>query len=134
MACVYFVQERGGGSKLIKIGVAGECPYTRLNQLRLQKRKSNPYSRYELLGSIDISSITNQTYTRTKLDLQKPFESLRDEGEWFRPGLQLVKFIQEHARPHFCSHSCPDGTSIDEEWRALQKEASGAAQQALNDW
>jgi hypothetical protein len=123
---VYFVRERRGGSNLIKIGETGDCPYLRLDQLRRAKRKSNPYSRYELLGVIAIPDEEVTTGHIDKADVQHRFESLRDESDWFHPGQKLVRYIQEHARPHFCYRLCPDGPSIEEEMRALDEKAAEA--------
>lgn len=38
-ALVYFVQERRGGSFLVKISAKGDCPYLRLDRFRRDKRK-----------------------------------------------------------------------------------------------
>jgi len=78
-------------------------------------------SSLELLGSIDIRP---ENHCKTaKRELHSRFESLRDHGDWFRPGIDLVNFIRENARPHFCSWSCPDGSSIYEERRAKEEQA-----------
>jgi hypothetical protein len=122
---VYFVQERRSGSFLIKIGATADCPYIRLNQLRCEKKRAgDSYSRFELLGVVEVQE--GQTCSAAKHELQRQFETLRDSGDWFRPGSELVKHIQERARVHMCDRQCPDGPSIEEEMRALNDKASAA--------
>lgn len=120
MGCVYFVHDVRAG--LIKIGCTEDCPLTRLNQLRRLTRRNA----LELLGSIEIRSEGTYYYRTAKRELQSRFQTLRDHGDWFRPGLELVNFIRGNARPHFCSWSCPDGSSIYEERRAREERANAA--------
>jgi len=129
MDYVYFVQERassGSHRDLIKICATGDCPYIRLNQLR----RALPKSRLELLGSISIP-LTQDTYGQSvKHEIERQFECLRDKGDWFRVGIQLVSYIREHARPHICDTLCPNGTSIEEEIRALGEVSAAAIARA----
>ncbi len=127
MSFVYFIQDLG--TNLVKIGCTGDCPYARLAQLRNAQAKE----RFELLGGIAMGPEQNYNEKVAKRELQAKFESLRDHGDWFRLGHGLAKFVQENARPHFCSRTCPSGTSIYEEWLADQIAASEAIQQALRD-
>lgn len=129
---VYFVQERRAGSFLIKIAATGDCPYLRLGQLRREKRKDNPYSHFELLGVIDIPIGEDQTCSHAKHQVQSRFENLRDNGDWFRPGLELVEYIREHVRLHICDRLCHDGPSIEEEMRALDKRAYEALARSIH--
>jgi hypothetical protein len=128
---VYFVQERRAGSFLIKIAATGDCPYLRLEQLRRERRKDDPYSRFELLGIIDLPHSDNQTCGQAKHQLQSRFENLRDRGDWFRPGLELVQYIREHARLHICGRLCPQGPAVEEAMRELDRKASEAMQSLL---
>jgi ferredoxin len=132
MYCVYFVKERGG-SNLIKIGKTGECPYLRLDQLRRTKNKRNPHSCYELLGVCTTPFEEIEEGDTDKKGIQSKFEGLRAEGDWFRPGRELLEYIQKCARPHICERSCPSGTSNYEEWLAEQEAASKAMQKAFNE-
>jgi T5orf172 domain len=128
---IYFIQERRAGSHLIKIGRTGDCPYLRLEQLRREKRKVAPYSRFELLGVIEIPPSKNQLSSQAKLHLQNQFESLRDNGDWFRPGSEFVNYIREHSGLHICNSSCPDGSVIYEEIQARQDSAMKAFASAI---
>ncbi len=118
MGYVYFIQKISSGSRLIKIGATGDCPYLRLSQLRRSLPKKS-YIRLELLGALSIADEQVDYCQPAKHKLQKRFESLREKGDWFRPGILLVDYIREHARIHFCVQSCPGGTCIEEEMRAL---------------
>jgi hypothetical protein len=129
MGYVYFLHERGGSCGSIKIGETDACPYHRLTQLRSMKRKSEPYSHFELLGVIDVPD--DQQSHIVKRKIQNDFESLRDNGDWFHPGLQLVAFIKKNVRPYFCSTACPGGTSIWEEHLAIRKLVNKKAQAAF---
>jgi hypothetical protein len=128
---VYFVQERRAGSFLIKIAATGDCPYLRLDQLRRERRKIDPYSHFELLGVIEIPDSENQTCSQAKHQIQNQFKSLRDNGDWFRPGSELMKHIREHAGLHICNRLCPDGPATEEAMRQLDRQASEAAQSLL---
>ncbi len=125
MSFVYFIQDMG--TSLVKIGCTGDCPYTRLAQLR----NAQPKEHFELLGVIAIKPKQNYYEKTAKRELQAKFESLRDSGDWFRLGHELAKFIQENAGPHFCSRTCPSGASIYEEWLADQRTAGEAIQKAF---
>jgi hypothetical protein len=129
MGYVFFLHERGGGCGPIRIGETDACPYHRLTQLRSIKRKSERYRHYELLGVIDVPD--DQQSHLVKRKIQNDFETLRTNGDWFQPGLQLVAFIKENARPYFCSTGCPDGTSIWEEHLAMQQAVNEKAQAAF---
>ena len=120
MDYVYFVQERQSGSYRIKIGATGICPYLRLSQLR----NSMPKKRLELVGSITVPEEQDSYCQTVEKKLHRQFEDLRGEGEWFRPGIRLLQYIQENARPHFCNRFCPDGPSSEEEMRARDNAAS----------
>jgi hypothetical protein len=114
---VYFVQERRSGSFLIKIGATADCPYIRLNQLRCEKKRAgDSYSRFELLGVVEVQE--GQTCSAAKHELQRQFETLRQAGDWFKPGAELMAYIQKHSCTHVCDRRCPDGTAIEEEMRA----------------
>lgn len=113
MRSIYFVRERRGGSNLIKIGKTDDCPYLRLDQLRNAERQSAHHSRYELLGVLEAAP-----EEINKQSIQSQFEHLRENGDWFRPGTQLVDYIRENARPHFCSRYCPDGPAVEEQMRS----------------
>jgi hypothetical protein len=127
MSCVYFIQQgSGGGSVLIKVGVTASCPYDCLKRLR----RKQPNSSFELLGQIPIPY--GELGSATKRGLQSRFESLRENGDFFRPGIELVTHIRQFARPHVCNRSCPDGTSIYEEWEADQRAASEAFQKSFS--
>jgi hypothetical protein len=127
MDFVYFIQKGiGGGSAPIKIGVTGGCPY---DFLKRQRRKESNSS-FELLGQVPVAF--GELGSTTKRNLQSEYESLREDRDWFRPGIELLNYIQEHARPHICNRSCPDGTSIYEEWQADQAAASEAFRKALH--
>lgn len=127
MDIVYFIQRGKGGSTLIKIGKTAGCPYDCLNRLR----RSLPNDRFELLGQILVPHGELGSSERSKL--QSKFESLRENGDWFRLGRELVDYIRDHTRPHICNRSCPDGTSIYEEWLAKQIAASGAIQKVFSE-
>jgi len=117
---VYFIRQRRTGSNLIKIGATGDCPYLRLDQLRRERRKVDPYDRFELLGVIGISD-ENLRRSQAKLQLQNQFKSLRDNGDWFRPGLELVQYIREHSGLHICNRLCPDGPAVEEAMEAMRE-------------
>jgi T5orf172 domain len=119
MHCVYFVRERRAGSNLIKIGKTDDCPYLRLDQLRRAKRESDRHSSYELLGVIESPH-------ENKSVVQSQFEGLRQEGDWFRPGLHLLRYIRQRTHPHFCNSSCPDGSAVEEVMRKLDADADEA--------
>lgn len=129
MGYVYFLHERGGKCGSIKIGETDACPYHRLTQLRTMKRKSEPYRHFELLGVIDVKD--DQQSHLVKRKIQNDFESLRENGDWFRPGFQLVAFIKRNVHPYFCSTACHDGTSIWEECLALEEAVNKKAQAAF---
>jgi hypothetical protein len=128
---VYFVRQRRAGSNLIKIAATGDCPYLRLDQLRRERRKVDPYSHFELLGVIEIPNSENQTCSQAKHQLQNQFKSLRDNGDWFRPGSELIKHIREHAGLHICNRLCPDGPATEEAMRALQDRVSDAIDELI---
>ncbi len=124
LGTVYFVQERP--SFLIKIGATADCPYLRLGQLRRKMQKTDRYSEYELLGVVDVPSDLDASCSKTKHAIQSHFEQLRDNGDWFRPGSQLLSYIQQHTRIHICDRTCPDGSSRYEDRRADEERASAA--------
>ena len=127
MSCVYFIQQGSrGGSVLIKVCVTGVCPYYCLKRLR----RKQPNSSFELLGQTPVPY--GELGSTTKRSLQSTFESLREDGDLFRPGIELISHIRESARPHVCNRSCPGGTFIYEEWEADQKAASEAFQKAFS--
>lgn len=128
MVYIYFVQLRTAGYS-IKICETGDCPYVRLNNLRSSMHNRN----IELLGAIAIRDAEYHSCQHTKDKIQSEFEGLRDghkKGDWFLPGIQMVTFIQEHARPHFCDRSCSGGTTIEEDMRALDRAAGEAIAKA----
>lgn len=127
MSFVYFIQDMG--TNLVKIGCTGDCPYTRLAQLRNAQKDR----RFELLGVIAIKPEQNYYEKTAKREFQAKFDSLRNSGDWFCLGRELAKFIQENARPHFCSRACPSGTSIYEEWLADQRTVGEAVQKAMHE-
>ena len=122
-------QEVLSGSHLIKIGTTRDCPYIRLSQLRNALPKKS-YIRSELLGIIAIPDSQGGGNQQGKRMLQKKFEDLHEEGDWFRPGIALVDHIRAHAQPHFCTHSCPRGSSMEEERCAFQEMISLAVAKA----
>ena len=88
----------------------------------------------ELLGAIAIPNAQYRCSRYSQEKIQSEFEQLRDSsetGDWFLPGISLLMFIQEHARPHFCSRSCSGGTTVYEEMRADDLTASVAIQKAF---
>jgi len=121
---VYFVLKRAGGCGLIKIGATAECPFLRLDQLRCAERKKNRYARFELIGWLDDPATK-------KTSVQKQFSTLREGGDWFRPGGELIEYVCQHSKPHICNQACPDGTLVYEEWRASQEAASAAMQKGI---
>jgi hypothetical protein len=130
MYYIYFVHEVFGGSSLIKIGVTGYCPYQRLNRLRVTELQKSQ-KRLELLGVIAIPDDEVSHSQVSKRSLEKQFASLRDHGDWYQPGISLVNYIEEHARPHFCTAYCPEGSPIMEVRIALGKIAGEAIHKAL---
>jgi len=125
MKRVYFILRRCAGNALIKIGATGDCPYLRLDQLRRVQRKHAPYDRFELLGVLDGLSVD-------KAEIQEQFSSFREDGDWFRPGYKLLKYIFENSKPHFCKRACPDGTIVYEERRQDEETASDYFAKALS--
>ena len=128
---VYFLSQRGGGPGKIKIGFTSICPYHRLDHGRHKYRKlpGSRYCRYELLGSILVEG------REVERAIHKRFDELREEKylgekEWFRPGIVLLQFINEHGMPHFCGSACPNGTSVQEVWDRQQREVMDAIQKS----
>jgi hypothetical protein len=98
--------------------------------LRRERRKVDPSNHFELLGVIEISD-ENLLCSQAKLQLQNQFKSLRDHGDWFRPGSELMKHIREHSGVHICNRLCPDGPATEEAMRALDKRASDAINEVI---
>jgi len=126
MDIVYFIQQGQGGSTRIKIGKTAGCPYDCLKRIL----RSLPKDRFELLGQIPVPY--GKLGSTEKGKQQSQFESLRENGDWFRLGSELAYYIGHHARPHICNRSCPDGTPIYEEWFAEQIAASEAVQKVFS--
>jgi len=92
------------------------------------------YSHIELLGTIAIPDEQYESSQYRQDKIQGKFKGLRDEretGDWFLPGPELLAFIQEHTRRHFCSRSCSGGSSIEEEMRDADLAASKAMARTL---
>jgi hypothetical protein len=83
-----------------------------------------------LLGQIPVHD--GESKSAKKRGLQSDFKSFRHQGDLFRPGNELLKYIQNNARPHICNRLCPGGTLIYEEWMADQMAASKEAQEAFS--
>lgn len=81
---IYFVQAGPGGS--IKIGTTSDLD-RRLRELQT----GNPVSLI-LLGTIPGSREEEHV-------VQSMFKHLQMEGEWFRPGEDLLAFIRDHSGP-----------------------------------
>lgn len=83
---VYFVQ-RGGAEGLIKIGVTRQGIESRLQTLRSELRRLAPAD--EALTPLLVVPGDRTTESR----MHDRFAALRDHGEWFRPGPELLSFI-----------------------------------------
>jgi hypothetical protein len=91
---VYFVQSGSGGP--IKIGKTSGKPGNRLTGLRCGSAEE-----LQLLGVIqDAPEILEK-------ELHKRFSTLRVRGEWFRPDVELLHFIAEHAGPWVSTPKLP---------------------------
>lgn len=84
MGVVYFVQAGEGGP--IKIGTTTDLDH------RLQQLRTGSPAPLTLLGTISGDRQQERM-------MHSRFDSLRMEGEWFRPGEELMTFIRDHAGP-----------------------------------
>lgn len=90
---VYFVQD--GNDGLIKIG------QTTSVKKRLAGLRTMSPTRLNHLGTMLASGRFNEA------SLHARFKHLRQHGEWFTPGLELLDFIESHASPFDESKNYP---------------------------
>lgn len=89
---IYFIRSRSGGS--IKIGTT----------VRLSERLKQLVS--EAGDDIEVLAVTNGSFSEENA-LHQRFAHLRQHGEWFEPGDDLLGFIVHEARPWDGSDEAP---------------------------